>query len=59
MPEDTASETQTAAQPSMNILAQFIRDISFENYLAKKGIIGEVAPSRCLAACCSSLSVPV
>ena len=28
----------------MNILAQYIRDMSFENELAKKGIVGEVAP---------------
>ena len=28
----------------MNILAQFIRDMSFENILAQKGIQGEVNP---------------
>ena len=44
MAEDTSIETQLAAQPSMNILAQYIRDVSFENVLAKKGIVGEVAP---------------
>lgn len=44
MAEDTTVEAQTAAQPSMNILAQYIRDMSFENELAKKGIVGEVAP---------------
>lgn len=44
MAEDTTVEAQTAAQPSMNILAQYIRDMSFENELAKKGVVGEVAP---------------
>ena len=44
MAEDTTAEVQTAAQPSMNILAQYIRDMSFENELAKKGVVGEVEP---------------
>ena len=44
MAEDTTAEAQPAAQPSMNILAQYIRDMSFENELAKKGVVGEVAP---------------
>ena len=44
MAENTATETQRAASPSMNILAQYIRDMSFENELAKKGLDGEVAP---------------
>ena len=44
MAEDTTAEAQSAAQPSMNILAQYIRDMSFENELAKKGVVGEVAP---------------
>ncbi|MDA9990465.1 protein-export chaperone SecB [Paracoccaceae bacterium] len=37
-------ETQQPIQPSMNILAQFIRDMSFENILAQKGTEGEVSP---------------
>jgi preprotein translocase subunit SecB len=37
-------ETKMPAQPSMNILAQFIRDMSFENILAQKGIEGGVSP---------------
>ena len=37
-------ETQSSVQPSMNILAQFIRDMSFENILAQKGTEGEVSP---------------
>ena len=44
MAEDTTAEAQPAAQPSMNILAQYIRDMSFENELAKKGVVSEVAP---------------
>ncbi len=30
--------------PSMNVLAQYIRDMSFENILAQKGADGEVQP---------------
>lgn len=37
-------ETQTATQTSMNILAQFIRDMSFENILSQKGASGDVQP---------------
>ena len=37
-------DTQTATQPSMNILAQFIRDMSFENILSQKGASGDVQP---------------
>ena len=33
-----------APQIKMNILAQYIRDMSFENILAQKGIQGEVNP---------------
>ena len=44
MAQNTSIKTQPAAQPSMNILAQYIRDMSFENEIAKKGIVGEVAP---------------
>ncbi|OJI93576.1 preprotein translocase subunit SecB [Planktotalea frisia] len=40
-PEAAAPE---AAQIKMNILAQYIRDMSFENILAQKGIQGEVNP---------------
>ncbi|KMK65405.1 protein-export chaperone SecB [Puniceibacterium sp. IMCC21224] len=34
----------TAAQMKMNVLAQFIRDMSFENILAQKGTGGEMTP---------------
>ena len=39
-----AEEAQQPVQPNMNILAQFIRDMSIENILAQKGINGEVNP---------------
>lgn len=39
-----AEEAQQPVQPNMNILAQFIRDMSFENILAQKGTNGEVNP---------------
>lgn len=35
---------QTPAQPQMRILAQFVRDVSFENILSQKGLTGEVKP---------------
>ena len=31
-------------QPSVNVLAQYIRDLSFENILAQKGVSGDVTP---------------
>ena len=43
--EDAKNEEQAAPQPlKMQILAQYIRDISFENILAQKGIDGDVQP---------------
>ena len=39
-----AEAPQQAAAPKMNILAQFIRDMSFENILSQKGVTGEVQP---------------
>ena len=35
---------QAPQQPKMNVLAQFIRDLSFENVMAQKGATGEVQP---------------
>lgn len=32
------------AAPQMKVLTQFVRDLSFENIMAQKGIGGEVAP---------------
>ena len=39
-----AEETSQPAQPSVNVLAQYIRDLSFENILAQKGVSGDVIP---------------
>ena len=39
-----ADETSQPAQPSVNVLAQYIRDLSFENILAQKGVSGDVTP---------------
>ncbi len=41
---ETAAAAPEAPQIKMNILAQYIRDMSFENILAQKGIQGEVNP---------------
>ena len=41
--EPTATEAE-APQVRLNILAQFIRDLSFENIVAQKGVAGEVSP---------------
>ena len=39
-----AEETSQPAKPSVNVLAQYIRDLSFENILAQKGVSGDVTP---------------
>ena len=39
-----AEETTQPTQPTMSVLAQYIRDMSFENILAQKRVGGEVAP---------------
>lgn len=44
---DNDAAPQNAAQPpqiKMNVLGQFIRDLSFENVISEKGIQGEVQP---------------
>ena len=44
-PETAANGAATQAAPiKMNVLAQFVRDMSFENILAQKGVQGEVQP---------------
>ncbi|PYG26544.1 protein-export chaperone SecB [Pelagimonas varians] len=43
MAENNGAEAAPQA-PKMNVLAQFIRDLSFENILAQKGVSGEVQP---------------
>ncbi|KUJ78043.1 preprotein translocase subunit SecB [Ruegeria marisrubri] len=47
MTEETAAENKAASQPpqvQMRVLGQFIRDMSFENVMAQKGVSGEVQP---------------
>lgn len=41
---DTAATDAAAPQMRMNVLTQYIRDLSFENILAQKGTSGEVVP---------------
>lgn len=41
---DTASNGAAAAQPKLQVLGQFIRDMSFENAAAQKGTVGEGQP---------------
>jgi preprotein translocase subunit SecB len=38
------TEAQQSPQIKMNILGQFVRDLSFENVMAQKGISGDVQP---------------
>lgn len=42
--ETKAAQPQQPPQVQMNILGQFIRDMSFENIMAQKGVSGEVQP---------------
>ena len=37
-------QTVAPQAPKMNVLAQFVRDMSFENILSQKGVTGEVQP---------------
>ena len=39
-----AKKTDDIAPPKMNILAQYVRDLSFENILAQRGVDGELNP---------------
>ena len=39
-----AKKTEQINPPKMNILAQYVRDLSFENILALKGVDGELNP---------------
>ena len=39
-----AKKTDDIATPKMNILAQYVRDLSFENILSQKGVDGELNP---------------
>lgn len=42
--ENGAAEAKQQQPAKMNILAQFVRDLSFENILSQKGVNGEVQP---------------
>lgn len=46
MAEETpaAGAEQPAAAPQMKVLSQFVRDLSFENIAAQKGLNGEAQP---------------
>ncbi len=44
MAETENGAAQEAPQVKMNILTQFVRDLSFENILAQRGVGGEVTP---------------
>ena len=39
-----AKKVDNVTPPKMNILAQYVRDLSFENILAQKGVDGELNP---------------
>jgi len=39
-----AKKVDNVTPPKMNILAQYVRDLSFENILSQKGVNGEVNP---------------
>ncbi|HEV8036785.1 protein-export chaperone SecB [Yoonia sp.] len=43
-PENGAAAQPAAAQVTNRILAQYIRDMSFENILAQKGVTGDAQP---------------
>ena len=46
MTEEAKGGTPAAPQVKMNVLAQFVRDMSFENMVAQKGLnAGEVTPN--------------
>ena len=42
--DNGAAAPQAPTSPKMNVLAQFVRDLSFENILAQKGASGDVQP---------------
>ncbi len=41
---DNGAAPQAQAQPKMQVLGQFIRDLSFENIVAQKGASGDLKP---------------
>ena len=44
MPNGASPAPAAAPRVTQRILAQYIRDLSFENVLARKGVTGDVAP---------------
>jgi len=44
MAEETNGATAAAAQPRLQILTQYVRDLSFENIAAQKGVASEAKP---------------
>ncbi|MCO6384183.1 MAG: protein-export chaperone SecB [Vannielia sp.] len=48
-PENGAAAPQEPQQVQLQILAQFIRDMSFENIVVQKGVQGEVQPEMQVA----------
>ncbi|MBS8224891.1 protein-export chaperone SecB [Vannielia litorea] len=48
-PENGAAAPQEPPQVQLQILAQFIRDMSFENIVVQKGITGDVQPEMQVA----------
>ena len=44
MADEATPQPQAPVPPKMQVLGQFIRDMSFENVLAQKGVQGEVQP---------------
>ena len=48
--QPAAQAQNPTAAPKMNVLTQFIRDLSFENVLAQRGTGGEVTPDVQVAA---------
>jgi len=43
-PDKSKTENAAAEGPRLQILGQFIRDMSFENVAAQKGLIGNLQP---------------
>jgi preprotein translocase subunit SecB len=43
-PEGEGQQAQPQQQMKMHILGQFIRDMSFENFVVRKGVSGEMSP---------------
>ncbi len=42
--KETPAQPQAAPQITQRVITQYVRDMSFENYMAQKGVKGEVKP---------------